>query len=237
MQNTDNQTVVICTDLSKTYQQGLIQVHALSNINFEVNKGEFICLSGPSGSGKSTLLNMIGGLDTPSSGKVYIDGEEIDKLNKSELADMRLHKIGFVFQAYNLIPVLTAQENIEMVMQMQGVSKNERHHKSLNILQEVGLGGLENRKPTELSGGQQQRIAVARAIVSRPSLVLADEPTANLDSLTASKLIDLMLQMNELHNTTFIISTHDPMIMQRSKKLVKLHDGKIIDNIIQKNNV
>lgn len=230
-----NQTdlVVQCTDITKTYHQGPVEVHALSEIDFEVRRGDFICLSGPSGSGKSTLLNLIGGLDAPTSGEIYIDGEEIDELNKSELAEMRLHKIGFIFQAYNLIPVLTAQENIEMVMQMQGIDKNERHKKSLSILQEVGLQGLENRKPPELSGGQQQRVAVARAIVSQPSLVLADEPTANLDSVTACKLIDLMLAMNEQHKTTFIISTHDPMIMQRAKTLVKLHDGKIIETIQQ----
>lgn len=228
MQTENTQAVVLCTDVSKIYKQGLIDVHALTDINFRAERGEFICLSGPSGSGKSTLLNMIGGLDIPTSGEVYIDGEEIDELNKSDLADMRLHKIGFVFQAYNLIPVLTAQENIEMVMQMQGISKSERNQKALDILKEVGLEGLAGRKPPELSGGQQQRVAVARAIVSKPRLVLADEPTANLDSHTADKLIDLMLEMNQQHNTTFIISTHDPMIMERSKKLVKLHDGKII---------
>jgi len=225
--------VVECQKITKTYQQGIIEVHALTDIDFNVQRGEFICLSGPSGSGKSTLLNMIGGLDAPSSGEIFIDGEEIDELDKSELADMRLHKIGFIFQAYNLIPVLTAQENIEMVMQMQGINKADRNRKSLSILKEVGLEGLENRKPPELSGGQQQRVAVARAIVSRPSLVLADEPTANLDSVTANKLIDLMLSMNEQHKTTFIISTHDPMIMQRAKTLVKLHDGKITEVISQ----
>lgn len=229
MQTKTNHPVVCCTDMSKIYQQGLIEVYALSHINFQAQEGEFICLSGPSGSGKSTLLNMIGGLDIPSSGEVYIDGEEIDELSKSELADLRLHKIGFVFQAYNLIPVLTAKENIEMVMQMQGIHHAERSTRALAILKEVGMEGLENRKPPELSGGQQQRVAVARAIVSRPRLVLADEPTANLDSVTANKLIDLMLEMNSQHKTTFIISTHDPMIMQRAKKLVKLHDGKITE--------
>lgn len=228
MQTENSHVVVQCTDVSKIYRQGLIDVYALSHITFSAERGEFICLSGPSGSGKSTLLNMIGGLDTPTSGEVFIDGVEIDELSKSQLADIRLHKIGFVFQAYNLIPVLTALENVEMVMQMQGVHKTERNKKALSILKEVGLEGLENRKPPELSGGQQQRVAVARAIVSKPKLVLADEPTANLDSHTASKLIDLMLEMNQQYNTTFIISTHDPMIMERSKKLVKLHDGKIL---------
>ena len=225
--------VVRCTDLNKVYSQGQIEVKALTDINLDVEVGDFICLSGPSSSGKSTLLNMIGGLDTPTSGEVYIDGEEIDELNKSELADLRLNKIGFIFQAYNLIPVLTAQENVEMVMQMQGIKKQELHQRASHILKEVGLEGMENRKPPELSGGQQQRVAVARAIVSRPSLVLADEPTANLDSVTAGKLLDLMRRMNVDHSTTFIISTHDPMVMERAKHLIKLHDGKIIDIVHQ----
>ncbi|MDH5217732.1 MAG: ATP-binding cassette domain-containing protein, partial [Gammaproteobacteria bacterium] len=159
--------------------------------------------------------------------------KRVDQMEKSDLANMRLHNIGFVFQAYNLIPVLTAQENVEMVMQMQGVHKHERKEKSYAILKEVGLEGLETRKPPELSGGQQQRVAVARAIVARPSIVLADEPTANLDSVTANNLLDLMLQMNEEHGTTFVISTHDPMIMQRAKRLVKLHDGCVVSNTAQ----
>ena len=222
--------VVSCKDLIKTYQQGLIEVHALADVDLDIERGDFVCLSGPSGSGKSTLLNMIGGLDLPTSGEISIDNERIDLMNKSELAEMRLHKIGFVFQAYNLIPVLTAQENVEMVMQMQGVKKSERHQLSREILNEVGLQGLESRTPAELSGGQQQRVAVARAIVAKPSLVLADEPTANLDSINAGKLLDIMRAMNQQHNTTFIISTHDPMIMERAKRLIKLHDGKILEN-------
>ncbi|MCW8955267.1 MAG: ABC transporter ATP-binding protein [Gammaproteobacteria bacterium] len=222
--------VVSCKDLIKTYQQGLIEVHALADIDLDIARGDFICLSGPSGSGKSTLLNMIGGLDRPSSGEISIDDERIDLMNKSQLAEMRLHKIGFVFQAYNLIPVLTAQENVEMVMQMQGVKKAKRHQLSLKILNEVGLQGLESRTPAELSGGQQQRVAVARAIVANPSLVLADEPTANLDSINAGKLLDIMRAMNQQHNTTFIISTHDPLVMDRAKRLIKLHDGKILEN-------
>lgn len=222
--------VVSCKDLIKIYQQGPIKVHALADIDLDIERGDFICLSGPSGSGKSTLLNMIGGLDLPTSGEVSIDGERIDQMNKSELAEMRLHKIGFVFQAYNLIPVLTAQENVEMVMQMQGVKKTDRHRLSREILNEVGLQGLESRTPAELSGGQQQRVAVARAIVAKPSLVLADEPTANLDSINAGKLLDIMRAMNQQHNTTFIISTHDPMVMERAKRLIKLHDGKIMEN-------
>lgn len=222
--------VVSCKDLVKTYRQGLIEVHALADVDLDVERGDFICLSGPSGSGKSTLLNMIGGLDLPSSGEIMIDDARIDLMNKSQLAEMRLHKIGFVFQAYNLIPVLSAQENVEMVMQMQGVKKAERRLLSYEILNEVGLQGLESRTPAELSGGQQQRVAVARAIVAKPSLVLADEPTANLDSINASKLLDIMRTMNQQHNTTFIISTHDPMVMDRAKRLIKLHDGKILEN-------
>lgn len=223
-------TVVSCKDLIKTYQQGLIEVHALADVDLEIERGDFICLSGPSGSGKSTLLNMIGGLDVPSSGEITIDDQRIDLMNKSGLAEMRLHKIGFVFQAYNLIPVLSAQENVEMVMQMQGVKKAERHQLAHDILQEVGLQGMESRTPAELSGGQQQRVAVARAIVAKPSLVLADEPTANLDSINAGKLLDIMREMNRQHNMTFIISTHDPMVMDRAKRLIKLHDGKVLEN-------
>jgi putative ABC transport system ATP-binding protein len=226
-------SVVICRDIKKVFKQGEIDVQALSDIDLEVERGDFVCMSGPSGSGKSTLLNVIGGLDKPTSGEIIVDGERVDQMEKAELADMRLHKIGFVFQAYNLIPVLTAQENVEMVMQMQGVHKQERKEKSYALLKEVGLEGMETRKPPELSGGQQQRVAVARAIVTKPSIVLADEPTANLDSITAGNLLDLMLKMNEEHGTTFVISTHDPMIMQRAKRLVKLHDGRVIDNIDQ----
>jgi len=225
--------VVICRDVKKVFKQGEIEVHALSDIDLEIERGDFVCMSGPSGSGKSTLLNVIGGLDKPTSGEITVDGERVDLLQKAKLANMRLHKIGFVFQAYNLIPVLTAQENVEMVMQMQGIHKHERKERSYAILKEVGLEGLETRKPPELSGGQQQRVAVARAIVSKPSIVLADEPTANLDSVTASNLLDLMLQMNKEHGTTFIISTHDPMIMERARRLVKLHDGRVASNQAQ----
>ena len=223
-------TVVSCKHLNKIYCQGQIEVKALTDINLDVEAGDFICLSGPSGSGKSTLLNMIGGLDSPSSGEIIVDGQRVDQMNKSQLAELRLHKIGFVFQAYNLIPVLTAKENVEMVMQMQGDSKDYRTEQSLAILKEVGLQGLEDRKPSELSGGQQQRVAVARAIVDKPCLVLADEPTANLDSKNADNLLQMMRAMGEQHQMTFIVSTHDPMVMERAKRLIKLHDGQIIEN-------
>jgi len=226
-------SVVICKNVKKVFKQGEIEVHALTDIDLEIERGDFICMSGPSGSGKSTLLNVIGGLDKPSSGEITVDGQRVDQMEKSDLANMRLHNIGFVFQAYNLIPVLTAQENVEMVMQMQGINKHQRKEKSYAILKEVGLEGMETRKPPELSGGQQQRVAVARAIVANPSIVLADEPTANLDSITASKLLDLMLEMNKEHGTTFVISTHDPMVMQRAKRSVKLHDGRVVENTKQ----
>ncbi len=225
--------VVVCKDVQKIFEQGPSKIHALTDVDLEIESGDFICLSGPSGSGKTTLLNLIGGLDSPTAGEITVDDERVDLMNKADLAEMRLRKIGFVFQAYNLIPVLTARENVEMVMQMQGVAHKQRKQKAMSILQEVGLAGMEDRRPAELSGGQQQRVAVARAIVSNPSLVLADEPTANLDSITAEKLLDLMRRMNKEHRTTFIISTHDPMVMARAKKLVKLHDGAVAEIINQ----
>ncbi|WP_455204095.1 ABC transporter ATP-binding protein [Kaarinaea lacus] len=226
-------STVECKNLFKTFGEGELAVHALSDVSLSVDAGGFVCLSGPSGSGKTTLLNMIGGLDTPSSGEITVAGQRVDKMNKGELANMRLQKIGFVFQAYNLIPVLTAKENIEFVMQLQGLSANDRSEKSMKILKEVGLDGMENRRPAEMSGGQQQRVAVARALVSSPALVLADEPTANLDSHTAENLMGLLRELNDHHNTTFIISTHDKLVMSYAKRLIKLHDGKIVDDIRQ----
>jgi len=221
---------VVCRQLSKIYRQNSVAVHALTDVTLEVKKKDFACLSGPSGSGKSTLLNLIGGLDRPTSGEVEIDGTRLSTLDKGELARLRLHKIGFVFQAYNLIPVLSARENVEFVMQLQGVAPQERGDKAMQILKEVGLEGLENRRPGELSGGQQQRVAVARAIVSEPSLVLADEPTANLDSKTAQALMELLVHMNQDHHVTFIFSTHDKLVMDYSRRLIKLHDGKIVED-------
>jgi putative ABC transport system ATP-binding protein len=218
---------VACRNLSKTYQQGKVTIPALVDINLDIPKGDFVCLSGPSGSGKSTLLNLLSGLDIPTTGEIEIDGQRVDKMGKSALADMRLYKIGFVFQAYNLIPVLSAQENVEFVMQLQGVSSHERADKARHVLKEVGLEGLENRRPGDLSGGQQQRVAVARAIVSEPSLILADEPTANLDSQTADALMQLLRTMNQEHQVTFLFSTHDQLVMSYSKRLIKLRDGRI----------
>jgi len=226
-------TAVRCIDLCKTYRQGDQDIKALDHLSIEVEEGGFVCLSSPSGGGKTTLLNAIGGLDKPDSGEVYIAGERIDNLSKGDLAELRLHRIGFVFQAFNLIPVLSARENVEFVMQVQGVPAAERRGKSLEILEEVGLQGLEDRLPSEMSGGQQQRVAVARAIVSNPALVLADEPTANLDSKTADELIDLFKHLNEHHGTTFIIATHDQRVMAYAKRLVRMLDGRIVEQIDQ----
>ena len=222
---------VICKQLCKTYGKGEVAVHALSGIDINIQSGAFVCLSGPSGSGKTTLLNMIGGLDTPTSGEITVAGQRVDQMNKAQLADMRLRHIGFVFQAYNLIPVLTAQENVEFVMQVQGMQRHDRAAKSRAILKEVGLAGLEKRRPAELSGGQQQRVAVARALVSEPDLVLADEPTANLDSHSAENLMDLLRDLNQRHGTTFIISTHDKLVMSYAKRLIKMRDGTIEDDV------
>jgi putative ABC transport system ATP-binding protein len=226
-------TAVRCVDLCKTYRQGEQDIKALDHLSMEVEEGGFVCLSSPSGGGKTTLLNAIGGLDRPDSGEVWIAGERIDNLRKGELAELRLHRIGFVFQAFNLIPVLSARENVEFVMQVQGVPVSERREKSLEILEEVGLEGLEDRLPSEMSGGQQQRVAVARAIVSDPALVLADEPTANLDSKTADGLIDLFQHLNEHHGTTFIMATHDERVMAYAKRLVRMLDGRIVEEIDQ----
>jgi putative ABC transport system ATP-binding protein len=225
---------VSCIDLCKTYHQGDQDIKALDHVNLEIESSGFVCLSAPSGGGKTTLLNAIGGLDRPDSGEVWIADRRIDNLSKGELAHLRLTQIGFVFQAYNLIPVLTARENVEFVMQVQGVPAEKRREKSTEILEEVGLQGLEDRRPAEMSGGQQQRVAVARAIVSEPELVLADEPTANLDSKTADELMDLFVHLNEHHNTTFVIATHDQRVMAYAKRLIRMLDGRIVDDIDQR---
>ena len=229
-------SAVRCIDLCKTYRQGDQDIKALDHISIEIAAGGFVCLSAPSGGGKTTLLNAIGGLDKPDSGEIYVAGKRIDNLSKGQLAELRLTQIGFVFQAFNLIPVLTARENVEFVMQVQGVAAAKRGIESLAILEEVGLAGLGDRLPAEMSGGQQQRVAVARAIVSRPALVLADEPTANLDSRTSDGLMELFSELNERHNTTFVIATHDQRVMSYAKRLVKMLDGRIVDDIKQNSN-
>jgi putative ABC transport system ATP-binding protein len=225
---------VVCRNVSKVYRQNAVAVQALTDIDLEIPRLDFVCLSGPSGSGKSTLLNLIGGLDKPTTGEIAVDGQRVDRLEKGELAQLRLRRIGFVFQSYNLIPVLSARENVEFVMQLQGVDAAERRAKTNAILKEVGLDGLEERRPGELSGGQQQRVAVARAIVSQPSLVLADEPTANLDSKTAKNLMQLLLHMNREHGITFVFSTHDKLVMDFSKRLITLRDGRIVEDSRQR---
>jgi putative ABC transport system ATP-binding protein len=224
---------VRCIDVCKTYRQGDVDIKALDHVSVVIEEGDFVCLSAPSGGGKTTLLNAIGGLDIPDSGEVWVAERRIDQLSKGALAQLRLLHIGFVFQAYNLIPVLTARENVEFVMQVQGIATRERGEKSMAMLKEVGLEGLENRRPAEMSGGQQQRVAVARAIVSKPTLVLADEPTANLDSKTSDALMELFVELNEHHGTTFIIATHDQRVMSYAKRLIKMLDGKIVDDIQQ----
>lgn len=227
------ENTVICRNVGKVYRQDAVAVQALTDINLAIPRLDFVCLSGPSGSGKSTLLNLIGGLDQPTSGEIFVDGSRVDRMDKGALAELRLRRIGFVFQAYNLIPVLTARENIEFVMQLQGMSAAERGARVREILKEVELDGLEDRRPGELSGGQQQRVAVARAIVSEPSLVLADEPTANLDSKTAENLMQLLRHMNQEHGVTFIFSTHDKLVMDFSRRLITLRDGRIVNDVQQ----
>lgn len=216
-------------NLTKIYSTGKVETHALKNVSMTLEKGEFTSLVGPSGSGKTTLLNLIGGLDRPTSGDVYIGDINITGMGKGDLSDLRLKRIGFVFQEFNLIPVLSALENIEYVMLLQGIPKKERREKSLSILKEVGLEGRENSRPSELSGGQQQRVAVARAVVSKPEIVLADEPTANLDTDNGKALMEMMLRLNEEYGITFLLSTHEQMVMDMCRRVIKLKDGKVVD--------
>ena len=226
-------SIVECIDVSKTYHQGRIEIHALKDVNLSIAKGEFVAVAGPSGSGKTTLLNLVGGLDLVDAGSIVVDGNAFDQMSQSQLANLRLHKVGFVFQAYNLIPVLSAAENVEFVMLLQGLPANERRARAEAILDEVGLEGKYDRRPAELSGGQQQRVAVARAIVSNPSIVLADEPTANLDSKSGDGLLKMMKQMNQEKNVTFIFSTHDKMVMDYARRLVMIRDGRVEDDQIK----
>jgi len=221
---------ITCRDLCKTFHQGEEVITALDHVCLDIEEGSFVCLSGPSGSGKTTLLNALGGLDTPDSGEITVGEARLDLLSRGELADLRLHHIGFVFQAYNLIPVLSARENVEFIMQVQGVPARRRRELASQILTEVGLVGMEGRRPGELSGGQQQRVAVARAIVTRPALVLADEPTANLDSHSAAQLMDLFVTLNRERGVTFVISTHDVRVMGYAGRLIGMRDGQIVSD-------
>ena len=225
--------IVECIDVNKTYRQGQIEVAALKDLSLTIEKGEFAAVAGPSGSGKTTLLNLVGGLDLADSGSIVVDGQAFDQMSQSQLAKLRLLKVGFVFQAYNLIPVLSAAENVEFVMLLQGIPAAERRERAKAILDEVGLDGKYDRRPSQLSGGQQQRVAVARAIVSNPSIVLADEPTANLDSKTGTGLLDMMKKMNTEKNVTFIFSTHDSMVMDYARRLILLHDGRLEEDRVK----
>lgn len=220
-------SIIKVRGITRTYQQGDVAVHALRGVDLDIEPGEFTVLAGPSGSGKTTLLNMIGCLDEPTSGTVAIGGKSVTELSKTQRADFRLNNIGFVFQAYNLIPVLTAFENAEFVMMLQGTAPAERKQRVVELLEAVGLGEQLDRKPHQLSGGQQQRVAVARAIASKPKIVLADEPTANLDSETSASLLDLMAELNQEHGVTFVFSSHDPQVMERARRVVRLDSGTI----------
>ena len=215
-------------NLVKTYRAQGVETPALRGVNLEIKAGEFTAIVGPSGSGKSTLLHILGGLDRPSSGEVWLEQQRIDTLGKSALAQLRLHKLGFVFQAYNLIPVLTALENAGFVLELQGINQTERQRRAREALEELGIKELERRRPSQLSGGQQQRVAVARALASEPRLILADEPTANLDSKTGMALIDLMKHLNLEHGMTFLFSTHDPRLLEHVRRIVRLEDGQIV---------
>lgn len=220
-------TVIDAHNISRIYNPETIPVYAVNNVHLHLRRGEFTALVGPSGSGKTTLLNLIGGLDKPDEGRIEINGTDITQLSPNRLIDFRLHNIGFVFQAFNLVPVLTAEENVEFIMQLQGVSRQQRQER-LNILfHQIGLQDKRHARPAELSGGQQQRVAVARALASRPQFVLADEPTANLDSRSAANLLDIMTALNKEENMTFIFSTHDQRVIERARRVITLVDGRI----------
>jgi putative ABC transport system ATP-binding protein len=222
--------IIEAIDVTKVYETRGVKTRALDGVDLALEEGEFTALAGPSGSGKTTLLNLLGALDTPTSGRIRLDGVELSELSPSALSTLRLRKLGFVFQAYNLIPVLSARENVEFVMELQGVPAEKRRARADEVLGRVELDGLGDKRPPEMSGGQQQRVAVARAIASRPSIVLADEPTANLDSGTATRLLELMAQLNREDGVTFLFSTHDPLVMDAARRLVKLHDGRIVED-------
>jgi len=222
--------IVSFENVHKTYMQGTIEVLALRGLNLQINAGDFLAISGPSGSGKTTALNMVGALDIPTSGVVRLEGVDLASLSHRKRAHLRRDRIGFVFQAYNLLPVLTAYENAESVLALQGVDAKERKKIVMDLFEEMGLGGLENRRPDQLSGGQQQRVAIVRAIASKPAVVLADEPTANVDSETSDTLLQMMLRLNEERGVTFVFSTHDPKVMSYAKRNVRLVDGKVAED-------
>lgn len=220
-------SIIEIKDLRKTYNEKTVPVHAVNGIDLQIEEGEFTAIVGPSGCGKTTFLNMVGGLDVSTSGSVKIDGQDISGLSSKQLIDFRLNHIGFVFQAYNLIPVLTAVENVAFIMELQGVPKAEREKRAKELLEQVGIGDKFNSRPNQLSGGQQQRVAVARALASKPKFILADEPTANLDSQSTGDLLDMMANLNQKLNITFLFATHDQRVMDRARRIVTLTDGKI----------
>ncbi|MDH5413121.1 MAG: ABC transporter ATP-binding protein [Flavobacteriaceae bacterium] len=226
-------TIIDAHNVSKTFNPNTIPVHAVQNVHVHIEEGEFVALVGPSGSGKSTLLNMLGGLDEPTAGSVIVDDVEITELSENKLIDFRLHNIGFVFQSFNLIPVLTAKENVGFVLQLQHMPKAEREKRVLALLEEVGLDDKINSKPGELSGGQQQRVAVARALASKPKIILADEPTANLDSKSAANLLDIMAKLNKEEKITFLFSTHDQRVIKKARRVITLVDGKVALDVQQ----
>ncbi len=217
-------------DVHKIYDESEVEVHAVNGVTVDFNEGEFAAIVGPSGSGKTTLLNMIGGLDIPSSGLILVDGKDLSKFKSSELIDFRMRNIGFVFQSYNLIPVLTAKENVEFIMNLQKWSKADRDKRTMELLEAVGLGDRAQSRPSKLSGGQQQRVAVARALASKPKFILADEPTANLDSISTATLLDIMEKLNKEENITFIFSTHDARVVKKARRVITLEDGKIVSD-------
>ncbi len=227
MEQNQNTTVIVTEDVTRVYEPDGIPINALNGIDLTIKSGEFTALVGPSGSGKTTFLNIISGLDSPTEGKVLLAGKVLSEMSGNELSDFRRDNIGFIFQAYNLIPVLTVEENVEYIMLLARVPKSERHDRVTAMLEAVGLKDVEDRLPTQLSGGQQQRVAIARAMVSEPTIILADEPTANLDSKTGSDLLEMMRQLNLETGMTFIFSTHDQMVMESARRLITLRDGKV----------
>ncbi|MFO7768618.1 MAG: ATP-binding cassette domain-containing protein [bacterium] len=228
-----DEAVVRCSSLKKTYRDDGVPVHALKGVDLAFRKGDFACIAGPSGSGKTTLLNLLGGLDLPSEGRVFVEEAEVSSMSRTERADLRLRRIGFVFQAFNLLPVLTAAENVEYVLLLQQTPKRERRERVREVMETLGMGEYLDRLPSELSGGQQQRVAVARALAARPAIVLLDEPTASLDSETGGRLMDYLEEMNTAEGHTFLFCSHDEMVIDRARRLIRLKDGQIESDVEQ----
>jgi putative ABC transport system ATP-binding protein len=229
----EQHSIIVTEDVKKTYKDNGVEVPAVRGVSLTITPGEFTAIVGPSGSGKTTFLNIISGLDTPTAGKVWLNGKMLSEMKGKELSDFRRDHIGFIFQAYNLIPVLSVEENVEYIMLLQGVPKTKRHQRVMEILKEVGLEEYPNRLPSKLSGGQQQRVAIARAMVSKPRLILADEPTANVDSKTGAELLDMMRELNRKTGMTFVFSTHDQMIMERARRVITLQDGLVSEDVVK----